>query len=71
MKIRLEYFSNTDALMALRAPEMQVLILNMSNYLREKIKYGELSEEESKIYQNIRDWWYSEINDLNLREVVE
>ena len=27
MKIRLEYFSNTEALMALRAPEMQVLIL--------------------------------------------
>jgi hypothetical protein len=70
MKVTLEFDSSEGAVMALKASQMQILIFNLDNHLREKIKYGNFSEIELNIYQNTRDWLHSEINDLNLRELL-
>lgn len=41
--------------MAVKANRAHIALLDMDQFLRSKIKYEELTEEQNELYQSIRD----------------
>lgn len=61
MKATLEYIlpeDQDDLNMAISAPRMHAAISSFLEYLRQKIKYEDLSEEKEEIYEEVRTKLY-------------
>lgn len=41
--------------LAMKAAHLDYVIYELDNYLRGKLKYGELTDDQDRLYQEIRD----------------
>lgn len=48
---------------ARKGTRTSIILFDMDNYLRSKLKYSELTEEQAEIYQEVRDMLTSLINE--------
>lgn len=50
--------------------DMAFIISDMDTYLRSKIKYEELSEEQYKLYQEVRDKLRELVNERDVGNII-
>jgi hypothetical protein len=53
--------------LASNAVKYSIVLSDIDNYLRSKIKYGDLAEGEYKIYQEVREQLWQHIQDQNIQ----
>ena len=49
-----------------KAQDMAISLWEMSQAIRSKLKYGELTEEEEKIWEEVRTMFYEKLEDNNI-----
>lgn len=66
MKITMEFNlpdDNYDYKIAREGQQYRSLLEGVYNHLRHKVKYEELTDEQSKIYNELFDWFMNELNE--------
>lgn len=51
-------------------PDMAIVLTDMDNYLRAKVKYEDLPEDQHKIYQEIREKLRDLMNEREVSEII-
>lgn len=51
-------------------PDMAIVLTDMDNYLRAKVKYEDLPEEKQMIYQEVRDKLIDLMNERGVSEII-
>lgn len=63
MKVIFEFSKpedNEDLAIHMKAVDYHIVIYEMDNYLRQKLKYEEISDQQAEIYEEVR----SKLNEL-------
>lgn len=53
-----------------KAPDVIMAIYDFNAFLREKMKYGELPEEQYKVYETISDKLHEIVNESDLSNLI-
>lgn len=51
---------------AVKSQDMAISLWEISQAIRSKLKYGELTEEEEKIWEEVRTMFYEKLEDNNI-----
>jgi hypothetical protein len=74
MKATLEFVlpeESHDHLLAVKARDMPLALWDISMMIRNKLKRDELTQQESKAWEDIRECFYSVIDDYELMGAIE
>lgn len=70
MKVTLEFNlpeESSEHRLAIQAPDMHCVLWNFSNKIRAKLKHGQLSDAEEKVWEEVRGVFWALMEDYNVK----